>query len=105
MKISFVFILVFLFYGCTDNKLCGHVYDYDSEKPIKNVFIDINGNKTHTDNAGYFCIKVNSNSACKIVFKKEGYAIKKILCKLGLSKNLNCNKVYMFKKESDFPKN
>ena len=105
MKISFIFILGFLFFGCTNNNLCGHVYDYDSERPIKNVSIEVIGNKTYTDSVGYFCVKVNSNSVCKIVFKKEGYAIKKMSCNAGSPKNLNCNKVYLFKKESDFPKN
>ncbi|MFH7015040.1 hypothetical protein [Flavobacterium sp. FlaQc-47] len=43
---------VLLFCSCTNNKFYGHVYDYDTEQPIQNVFIEINGIKIQTDSSG-----------------------------------------------------
>ena len=106
MKITFIFILLLLC-SCTKKELFGYVYDYDTEKPIKNVHIDINGDATKTDSTGYFCMKIKPNSACTIVLKKESYATKKLYRKpdsLGefSSKSLKANKIYLYNKKSDF---
>ncbi|WP_264536982.1 hypothetical protein [Flavobacterium sp. N1736] len=105
-KIKFIFI-VLLFCSCTKKEFFGYVYDYDTEEPIENVHIDINGKTTKTDSVGYFCMKIKSNSPCKIVLKKESYAVKKIYRKpdsLGefSNKSLKGNKIYLYTKESDF---
>lgn len=110
MKINLLFI-VLLFSSCTNtNNFNGHVYDYDTEKPIHNVDININGNKTQTDSTGYFCLRINTNSAYKIILKKEDYVTKKIYRKpdsLGKfsQKSLKYNRLYLFTKESDFNHN
>ncbi|MEP6802951.1 MAG: hypothetical protein ABI892_00405 [Flavobacterium sp.] len=108
MKRILIFI-VLLFCSCTNNKFYGHVYDYDTEQPIQNVFIDINGTKIQTDSSGYFCVKVNSNSRLKIILKKEGYSTKNLYRKPDSSgefskRNLSDNKIYMLNKEGDFSK-
>lgn len=107
IKSKFIFIIV-LFCSCGNNdKFNGHVYDYDNDKPIENVAININGNKVQTDSTGYFCIKVKSNSLCKMILKKEGYLTKTInrtpdsLGKFS-QKSLKYNRLYLFTKESDF---
>ncbi|RKR08405.1 hypothetical protein C8C83_5644 [Flavobacterium sp. 90] len=108
MKVNLLFI-VLLFFSCTNShNFNGHVYDYDTEKPIQDV--DINGNKTKTDSTGYFCLGINSNLACKIILKKEDYVTKKIYRKpdsLGKfsQKSLKYNRLYLFTKESDFTHN
>ena len=105
-KIS-VIVLLLLLCSCTNNTFSGYVYDYDTEKPIKNVQIDSNGNKTETDSTGYFSIKVRPNKICKIAIRKEGYVSKKVERKpdsLGLfsKSNLSNVKIYLFDKNSDF---
>ncbi len=110
MKTNILFIIL-LFSSCTkSHNFNGHVYDYDTEKPIQNVDVDINGNKTKTDSTGYFCLGINSNSAYKIILKKEDYVTKKIYRKpdsLGKfsQKSLKYNRLYLFAKESDFSHN
>lgn len=110
MKSKFIFIIL-LFSSCIDsNKFNGHVYDYDTETPIENVSIDINGYKTQTDSTGYFCIEVKSNLAYKVILKKEDYVTKKINRKpdsLGKysQKSLKYNRLYLYAKESDFTSN
>jgi hypothetical protein len=106
LKVKLI-ILTLLFCSCTSNTLSGHVYDYDTDEPLANVQIDSNGNKTETDTAGYFNIKVKPNKSCKISLKKEGYETKKVNQKpdsLGLfsQANLKNRKIYLFNKESDF---
>jgi hypothetical protein len=107
MKNILIFIIV-LFCSCTSkDKFNGYVYDYDSGKPLKNVRIIINGNKTQTDSTGYFCMSINSNSTCNMLFAKEGYASKKLYRKpdsLGKfsKKSLKYNRFYLYTKESDF---
>lgn len=109
-KTTFIFIII-LFCSCINkNNFNGHVYDYDTEKPIQNVQVDINGNQVQTDSKGYFCIEVNSNSAFKMLLKKEGYSRKIVNRKpdsLGKfsKKSLNYNKLYLYTKESDFSEN
>lgn len=111
MKRTFIFMVLLLLSSCINsNKFNGHVYDYDTEKPIENVSIDINGHKTQTDSTGYFYAKLNFNSAYKIVLKKEDYVTKKIYRKpdsLGKysQKSLKYNRLYLFAKESDFSSN
>ncbi|KUJ60523.1 hypothetical protein AR687_17270 [Flavobacteriaceae bacterium CRH] len=106
MKSQLIFIII-LFCSCTNNKFYGYVYDYDTERPIKNVNININGNTTKTDSAGYFSLKVKSNSPCTIYLQRNGYASKKIYRKPDSlrafsEKSLKNNSIYLFNKESDF---
>ncbi|MBS7231148.1 hypothetical protein KHA90_08930 [Flavobacterium psychroterrae] len=108
MKSTLIFI-VLLFCSCTNNKFYGHVYDYDTEQPLQNVFIDINGTKIQTDSSGYFYLKVNSNSILKLSLRKDGYSTKNLYRKPdssgGFSKrNLSNNKIYLFNEKSDFSK-
>ncbi|WP_394773609.1 hypothetical protein [Flavobacterium sp.] len=108
MKSKLIFI-VLLFCSCTNNKFYGHVYDYDTNRPIENVHIDINGIKLQTDSSGYFYLKVRSNSRLKVTLKKNGYSTKKLYrtpdSQGEFSKrNLSNNKIYLFNKESDFSK-
>jgi hypothetical protein len=110
MKRMFIFIVLLLTSCINSNKFNGHVYDYDTEKPIKNVAIAINGHKTQTDSTGYFCVEVTSNLAYNIILKKEDYVTKKIYRKpdsLGKysQKSLKYNRLYLFAKESDFNNN
>jgi len=105
-KINLI-LLILLLCSCTKNTFSGHVYDYDTERPIQNVQIDSNGNTTQTDSAGYFIIQVEPNKICKIALRKEGYATKKIDRKpdsLGLfsKSNLKNVKIYLFDENSDF---
>jgi len=105
-KISLI-VLILLFCSCTNNTLSGYVYDYDTEKPIKNVQIDSNGNKTETDSTGYFILKVKPNKICKIVLRKEGYSSKKVERKpdslrLFSKSNISNIRIYLFDKNSDF---
>lgn len=107
MKSRYLF-LILLFYSCTNsNKFDGYIYDYDTEKPIQNVYVDINGNMGKTDSTGYFCIKLKSNLPSVICLKKEGYFTKRIYRKpdsLGrYSKaKINWNRIYLYNKENDF---
>lgn len=106
MKLNLIF-LTLLFCSCTSNTFSGHVYDYDTNKPIMRAQVEANGNSTETDSSGYFTIKVRPNSECKILFRKEGYAAKNINRKpdsLGIfsKQNLKRNKIYLFNIESDF---
>jgi hypothetical protein len=78
MKRIFIFTILLLTSCINSNKFNGHVYDYDTEKPIKNVALDINGHKTQTDSTGYFYVKVNFSSVYKMTLKKEGYHQKDI---------------------------
>ena len=89
--------------------MSGHVYDYDTEKPIEGVDVSVNGIMTQTDSSGYFTAKVESNATVVILLQKEDYAIKKVYRKpdsLGKfsKENLKAYKIYLFKKESDFIK-
>lgn len=106
MKIKFI-LMILLFYSCSDNNFQGHVYDYDTEKPLKNVYVKINDNSTQTDSTGWFSIKIKSNSTIAIFLKREGYASKKIYRKPDSSggysqKKLKENAIYLYNKESDF---
>lgn len=106
MKIRYIFIALVLC-SCTNNKFYGYVYDYDTDKPVKNVFVNVNGSITKTDSTGYFMAEIKSNTDCIIVLQKEKYALKKVCRKpdsLGMfsRRNLNKHKIYLFKKESDF---
>ena len=104
-----LFFFLILFSSCTQNKLSGYIHDFDSDKPIKNVLVNIDNNITKTDSIGFFEIKVNSNSSCIINLKREGYANKKVFRKFNSSGRYNIKAVqnktiYMFKNESDFAK-
>lgn len=107
MKNQLIFI-VLLLCSCSSNiELDGYVYDYDSERPLKNVSIVINDNTIQTNSVGFFRIDINSHAPFKLLFTKEGYAAKEINRKpdsLGRfsKKSLKCNKFYMYKKASDF---
>lgn len=106
MKIKFIF-LILLLYSCSNNNFQGYVYDYDTEKPLKKVYININDNVTHTDSLGYFNMRVKSNSAFTILLKRDHYAAKKVLrkpdsCGIFSKKNLDKNRIYLYNKESDF---
>lgn len=109
MKIKLIF-LILLFCSCSSkDELNGYIYDYDTERPLKNVHIVINDNKTQTDSTGFFCINIKSTSACKMIFKKEGFTTKEIYRKpdsLGRfsKRSLKYNRFYMYNKESDFHK-
>lgn len=105
-KISLI-VSILLFCSCTTTTLSGYVYDYDTERPIKNVQIDINENTTKTDSVGYFSIQVKTNKSCKILLRKSGYAAKRINRSpdsLGAfsKRNLNKVRIYLFNKNSDF---
>ncbi|WP_316634159.1 hypothetical protein [uncultured Flavobacterium sp.] len=109
MKNKLIF-LILLLCSCTNkDELNGYVYDYDTELPLKNVYIVINDNKTQTDSTGFFCMNINLTSGCKIVLKKEGYTAKEIyrnpdsLGKFS-KRSLKYNRFYMYNKESDFSK-
>lgn len=106
MKIQLFFVIL-LFCSCTNNRFYGHVYDYDTERPIKNVNININGDVTQTDSTGYFSMKVKSNFPCTIFLKRKGYASRKIYRKpdsLGQfsKRSLKNNSIYLFNTESEF---
>ncbi|WP_281234438.1 hypothetical protein [Flavobacterium gelatinilyticum] len=102
MKLKFISLLIVLC-SCTHNNFSGQIHDFDTNKPIKNVLVSINNNVTRTDSTGYFNLSVNSNSDCTIYLKKEGYANKIVLRKPDFSKeNQAKNKIYMFRKDSDF---
>lgn len=106
MKSQFIFIILLLC-SCTNNRFYARVYDYDTDRPIKNVNININGDTTQTDSTGYFSMKVKSNFPCTIFLQRKGYASKKIFRKpdsLGQfsKKNLENNSIYLFNKESEF---
>ena len=105
MKIKYILILL-LFCSCTKNTFSGHVYDYDTEQPIKNVQININGNKTQTDSTGYFSVGVNSNSGCTILLNKKGYTTKKVYRKPDFNeelskRNLKNKIIYLYNEENN----
>ncbi|SHG17417.1 hypothetical protein SAMN05443663_10290 [Flavobacterium defluvii] len=90
--------------------LNGNIYDYDTERPLKNVVVTINKVETLTDSLGYFNVKIKREQPIKIVFIKKGYSTKEISRKpdsLGefSKRSLKYNKFYMYNKESDFYKN
>jgi hypothetical protein len=106
MKLKII-LIVLLFCSCTNNKFSGCVHDFDTDKPIKNVLVSINGNTTQTDSLGYFNSSINCNSSCILDLKKEGYADKKVNRKPDSSekdndKRAKKNIIYMFKRDSDF---
>lgn len=108
MKVKFIFVILLL-YSCSNNNFQGYVYDYDTEKPLKNVCVKINNDITQTDNVGWFSIKIKSNSTIAVFLKREGYASKKLFRKPDSSgefskKSLNENTIYLYNKESDFKK-
>jgi hypothetical protein len=99
--------MTLLFYSCSNNNFQGYVYDYDTGKPLENVYIKINDCIAQTDSAGYFAMKIKSNSTTEIFLKREGYASKKLFRKPNSSgefskKSLNKNTIYLYNKESDF---
>lgn len=110
MKFKFKYIfLILLLSSCTNNKFFGYVYDYDTEKPIKDVQVNINGIITQTDSTGYFSAKIKSNKDCIILLQKEEYEVKKVYRRpdsLGMfsKRNLKKHKIYLFKEESEFLK-
>lgn len=109
MKIKLI-LFILLLCSCTHHKFSGYVYDFDTEKPVKDVQININGNETQTDSSGYFNVQVNSKTNCNIYLKKAGYANKKVYRKPDDLKNESVEKsknntIYLFKKESDFATN
>ncbi|SEO85687.1 hypothetical protein SAMN05444671_1215 [Flavobacterium sp. CF108] len=106
IKIKLIFIALYLS-SCTQNTFSGYVHDFDSNKPIKNVKININGNSTQTDSTGYFSLNVKSKSNCIINLKREGYENKKVYRKPDLSKRDTIQKnknttIYMFRNDSEF---
>ncbi|MBF4491703.1 hypothetical protein IR010_04055 [Flavobacterium sp. MR2016-29] len=106
MKLNLILIII-IFCSCTNNKFSGSVRDFDTDKPIKNVLVNINGNTTQTDSLGYFNSNVNCNSSCILYLKKEGYADKEVNRKPDSSeknddKGAKKDIIYMFKKDSDF---
>ena len=106
MKIKFI-LMILLSYSCSNNNFHGHVYDYDTEKPLKNVYVKINDKITQTDSTGYFSVKIKTHSAITILLKRKGYASKKLFrkpdsCGEFSKKNLHANKIYLCNKESDF---
>ncbi|KAF2331731.1 hypothetical protein [Flavobacterium ginsenosidimutans] len=108
MKSKFLFITLLLS-SCTSNQFSGYVYDYDTNKPIQNVKVNVNGINSLTDNLGHFAFEIESNSACTLFLTKEGYASKKVIRKpdsLGTfsKRNLKNYKIYLYKNESDFSK-
>lgn len=109
MRLKIIF-LVLLFTSCnTSNYLDGNVYDYDTEKHLKDVIVNINGTTTYTDGKGYFRMKVKVNSNCIMLIIKEGYAVKKI-CREPDSlnefskKKLKNNKIYLIDSNTDLMK-
>jgi hypothetical protein len=105
MKVKFS-LLILLFCSCKNYTYEGHVHDYDTDKPLKNVTVIINENNTKTDSLGFFCLQVNSDTA-DILLKKQGYATKKIHRKHNLqekvsNKNLNNPVIYLYNRQSDF---
>ncbi|WJS92821.1 carboxypeptidase-like regulatory domain-containing protein [Flavobacterium johnsoniae] len=108
IKITLIFITLFLS-SCTQSTFSGYVHDFDSNKPIKNVSININGNSIQTDSTGYFSLNVKSKSNCIINLKREGYENKKVYRKSDLSKHDTLQKsknttIYMFRNDSEFLK-
>ncbi|WP_426485772.1 carboxypeptidase-like regulatory domain-containing protein [Flavobacterium sp. 2] len=109
-KFNITIISIFislLLSACTQSTFSGYVNDFDSNKPIKNVNININGNKTQTDCTGYFSLNVKSKSNCIISLKREGYESKKVYRKPDISKRDTMQKrkntiIYMFRKDSEF---
>ncbi|WP_343697492.1 hypothetical protein [Flavobacterium sp.] len=106
MKKKIIFLL-FLLSSCTNNRFYGSIYDYDTDKPIKNVTVNINNIKTQTDSLGSFVVEIKSNRDCIILLQKDGYADKKVYRKpdsLGKfsKKYFKNNKIYLFKKDSEF---
>ncbi|WP_343705818.1 hypothetical protein [Flavobacterium sp.] len=108
MKSKFLFIALLLS-SCTSNQFSGYVYDYDTNKPIQDVKVNVNGVNSLTDNLGHFELDIESNSVCTLFLKKEGYASKTVVRKpdsLGTfsKRNLNNYRIYLYKNESDFSK-
>lgn len=108
MKSEFLFIALLLS-SCTSNQFSGYIYDYDTNKPIKDVKVNVNGVNSLTDNLGYFELEIESNSVCRLFLIKEGYASKKVIRKpdsLGTfsKRSLKNNRIYLYKNESDFSK-
>lgn len=102
-----VIILLLLLCSCTNDKFYGHIYDYSTEKPIQNVFVQVDGKTTKTDSTGYFCIKIKSNLSSNIVLRREGYFTKKIVRRpdsLGRfsKEKINWNRIYLYDKNTDF---
>lgn len=100
-------VFLLLFCNCSNNRFYGQVYDYDTEKPIKNVIVNIENTTTQTDSMGCFDIELKSNSEYLLLLRIGGYAEKKIYRKpdsLGLysKRSLRKNKIYLFNTESDF---
>jgi len=107
MKQKILLITFLILSSCTQNTFSGYVYDFDNNKPIKNVQISVNKTSVQTDTTGHFSISANSNSNCFIELKREGYANKKISRKPDQlenngKKNVKNTTIYMFKNESDF---
>lgn len=101
MKPLYLF-LIFLLTSCTKNNIEAHVYDYDTSKPIQNVEVFINGNKTQTDSTGYFSMNVNCNN-CVVLLNKKDYARKEVLRKQGNEvSSSKSDIIYLYKKDSDF---
>lgn len=100
-------LIILLLSACNQKKFSGYVKDFDSNKPVSNVWINISSNKTQTDSSGYFSLNVNSKSSCVLKLRKEGYAVKQIIVKADFGERNSYNKekgkvIYMFKNESDF---
>lgn len=99
--------MILVLCSCSNNNFQGHVYDYDTEKPLRNVSVKINDQITQTDSVGYFAMKIKSNSTIEIFLKRKGYASKKLFrkpdsCGEFSKKNLNENRIYLYNQESDF---
>lgn len=108
MKSKFLFIALLLS-SCTSNQFSGYVYDYDTNKPIQDVKVNVNGINSLTDNLGHFELEIESNSVFRLFLTKEGYASKTVVRKpdsLGTfsKRNLNNYRIYLYKNESDFSK-
>lgn len=70
MKTKFI-LMTLLFCSCSNSNFQGHFYDYDTEKPLKDVYIKINDCLTLTDSAGYFAMKMKSNSTIETICVKK----------------------------------
>lgn len=106
MKLKIILMLLLLC-SCAQNKISGYVKDFDSNKPIKDVWVSIHKNTTQTDSLGFFSITVTSNSSGILNLKKEGYESKKVSRKpdsLEKSSDNKTNKsiIYLFKNESEY---
>lgn len=106
MKLKII-IITLLLSSCTQNKFSGYVKDFDSNKPIKNVWVSTNKSTAKTDSIGYFSVEATSNTVFVLQLEREGYASKKVIRKpdsgeKDTDQKIKKGTIYMFKNESDF---